>query len=468
MATRPQRSTRSNRKQSHDTSASQRGRGSSSGNWDYSESKDSESVFSPGDRSVSSKGSTGTKAARGLPAHLLKQLALDIETGIQGGIQGLKNKEDNTHVLSQLLDSREDSLYGKRGDAIRSKIGKYVDRWKNLSSKDYREKVLEKFQVAVVQRSYLPSKQEEDKDLSSSEFGHRSKPIKKQVQQEASFEDNSSDDSSLPAPVKQQTKTKYKSLASAKAHEDLPDIISLSLSSPTTKMSRDRRFEAFDIVIVPCLLHSSNCLFAPTSFYPGTMVAIDVKKPGDQGEGIHCFQLLPHHVKDGVSYRGFQLELDVVPRDVEKGHYWIDYVEGDNKLVLYKPAMACTYLEDIAQHSAREASDEVKTGHAAARSAFSKLSTEAKSTKFTLVFPSSYKLTQKPFGVATGHTSNETAQHEVLTYKYNTDFTDRAGNQLYQIVTRLTWKFCDQGTATSLTVTSKGGRQSMVDSFSGM
>jgi hypothetical protein len=207
MAT-PRRSTRSQKNQSEGTSASQRrGRASGSGNKGSGESN----------QAVPSSG-TGISRT-GLPAYLLKQLARDIETEIQGGIRGLKNKEDNTHLLSQLLDSRTDGLYGKRGEDIRVKIGKYVDRWKNLSKEEYRDKVLKKFQVSA-QGSYRTGQEEEEEEeedenqsFSSSDSGQSLKP-------------------SLAKQVKSKNKTNTKSLASKKAHDDLQDIVSLSSSIP--------------------------------------------------------------------------------------------------------------------------------------------------------------------------------------------------------------------------------------------
>ena len=209
-------------------------------------------------------------------------------------------------------------------------------------------------------------------------------------------------------------------------------------------------------------------LFSVASGDEDRVVRIDPNIPGDQGEGIHCFRLLPNHEKDGVGYTGVQLELDVITRDVELGHYWMEYIEGSDETFLYKPLLAATYVQDKDLHDARQKDPNVIKGHDAARSAYSKISADGRYIKVMVKFPTGFKLTQKPFGVPTGDNEFETAQGELMTYKADTEHKDAAGNKIYTIVARLTWKFCDQSTATTLRVTERGGKKSVADSFAGM
>ncbi|CAB9503256.1 hypothetical protein SEMRO_160_G072230.1 [Seminavis robusta] len=116
-------------------------------------------LLSPDNRSVRSVSSTGSKRP-GLAGHIQKQLAIDIETQIPGGISAFLAKTPKTQLLAPLLDRRaaldheagRQPLYGERGDKIRATVGKYVDRWKNLPRDEYREKILDKWNIAPAKK----------------------------------------------------------------------------------------------------------------------------------------------------------------------------------------------------------------------------------------------------------------------------------------------------------------------------
>ena len=191
-------------------------------------------------------------------------------------------------------------------------------------------------------------------------------------------------------------------------------------------------------------------------------------KPGDQGEGIYCFQLKPNVEKDNIEYQGIELELRVNSRDAKAGNYWIEYMEGTDEMTLYKPLFDKPYEEDQAIHDARQSDSRVKKGHNAARSAYSKLPSEQKTLKFVLKLPPGWKLTQKPLGHAVAEDEIVTAKDELITYKYETQHVDTASKPIYEIISRITWKFCNLTGASDENVNSKGGKDAVAASFAGM
>lgn len=80
--------------------------------------------------------SSSSLSSVGLPGHLLKQLALDIEAA--GGI--VEFDKGKNQGLNHLLDQRNLQLgevYGQRGSDLRRKISQKVAKWKKLDSTKY-------------------------------------------------------------------------------------------------------------------------------------------------------------------------------------------------------------------------------------------------------------------------------------------------------------------------------------------
>jgi hypothetical protein len=92
--------------------------------------------------SVLSQASSASSQRSALPVFVQKQLAQDIEEA--SGIKVFK--ENSAQLLSVLCNENED-VYGKQGDAIRSKITRKVCSWKKFDQGSYVEKVLNRLQV---------------------------------------------------------------------------------------------------------------------------------------------------------------------------------------------------------------------------------------------------------------------------------------------------------------------------------
>jgi len=94
---------------------------------------------------VTNTSSSSTSSGCGLPLHIQKQLASDIEAS--GGIKAFDGNQ-NHQLISRLCNQREE-LYGKRGDNQRLTIQKKVYRWVLHHRKgEYTEKVLNRFGVS--------------------------------------------------------------------------------------------------------------------------------------------------------------------------------------------------------------------------------------------------------------------------------------------------------------------------------
>lgn len=77
-----------------------------------------------------------------IPYHVQKQLAQDIEDF--GGIQTVAKGQ--CQILCQICNRRPE-VYGKRGDPLRKSLSNKVNRWRLLSKKEYRKKVLAFLQI---------------------------------------------------------------------------------------------------------------------------------------------------------------------------------------------------------------------------------------------------------------------------------------------------------------------------------
>lgn len=184
---------------------------------------------------------SSTSSRPGIPYHLQKQLAKDIEKA--GGIKTFK-KGNQSQSLAALCDKRTD-LFGKRGSVLRRKIINKVYRWEILNRDGlYTDKILNKFSVksaatlrsekkgskAPTSESELSSSAEEDSDGDSSES--------------SDSDSDSSSHSPKPPPRKKLPKAKKKEATShppivaaelpeAKKTAPKPNTYNMSLPSPT-------------------------------------------------------------------------------------------------------------------------------------------------------------------------------------------------------------------------------------------
>jgi hypothetical protein len=118
----------------------------------HSTTRDSDS------ESVLSQASSASSLRSALPVNIQKQLAQDIEE--RGGIELLKG--NSSHCLSALCNENEET-YGKRGDPIRTKIGKKVQVWKHYDKAEYTDKVLNRLQVQSAATIHYESRSNNEK-----------------------------------------------------------------------------------------------------------------------------------------------------------------------------------------------------------------------------------------------------------------------------------------------------------------
>ena len=112
-------------------------------------------------QSFSSNSTTSSRP--GIPLRIQKQLARDIESS--GGIKGFKSKDD-PQPIRELLDrkesERQDGVYGRVGDPIRTQIRKKVWRWSKLDQEGkYVEQILGPWNIktfAVLQKELRKAK----------------------------------------------------------------------------------------------------------------------------------------------------------------------------------------------------------------------------------------------------------------------------------------------------------------------
>jgi hypothetical protein len=164
-----------------------------------------------GDDSLSVSGGSvrsdsSTASSRGIPLHIQKQLAFDIEAA--GGIAAFKADPEGTEqAVSKLCEARSE-IYGARGGPLREKIRKKVWYWRQLHKKgQYIEKVLNNFGVksaanlkkAAKSSSLAPS----SSDRSDGEKKRPAKDLsgKKQKQPRSSSSSSSSQSSSSSSSI---------------------------------------------------------------------------------------------------------------------------------------------------------------------------------------------------------------------------------------------------------------------------
>ncbi|CAB9528326.1 unknown protein [Seminavis robusta] len=148
--------------------------------------------------------------------------------------------------------------------------------------------------------------------------------------------------------------------------------------------------------------------------------------------------------------------------------YKIEYMEGSNFAVLYKPVLPAGFRLDATEYGARQANVQIKTGHKAALTAYGRLPPQDVYQKFRLQFSDNVKLTEAPFGV-TGSAGEQvdTAAMKMILYRKGTGKKDKSNQDVLDLHTRITFVFADLAKKTVLDGATKRGSKAVDDAFGG-
>lgn len=200
------------------------------------------------------------------------------------------------------------------------------------------------------------------------------------------------------------------------------------------------------------------------------MIIIDLDHPGDQGEGLNVIKFWGHGVGH-FEHSGVDVQLVIDMADYEQDLYDLSFMEGSNKAVLSKPLMESTYF-DKREYETIVPDAVLRKGHDAARAAFLKLtrsSPESKIKKFDVIFPTGYQLTQRVFNNPTGVDGEYiSAVPDLITYRKNTGYTNAGGVAIYQIRSRLSWKFTNLAAVQEIDTGAARGRATVAAAYAGM
>lgn len=112
--------------------------------------------------------STARRHRESLPVHLLAQLCEDIET--YGGIQKFSGSLHNLKfLLNHLAETQEDrrELYKEQRDPIRRRIQLKVYQWQKLEKQQYKQKVLDNFDVVAAENRDCVLQIPKEEDINS-------------------------------------------------------------------------------------------------------------------------------------------------------------------------------------------------------------------------------------------------------------------------------------------------------------
>lgn len=200
------------------------------------------------------------------------------------------------------------------------------------------------------------------------------------------------------------------------------------------------------------------------------VILIDLDMPGDQGEGLNVIKFWGHTVGH-FEHSGVDVMLVIDAQDYEVDLYDFSFIEGSNKAVLSKPLMEAHYF-DKAEMEVLVAEPFIRKGHDAARAAYSKMTrvnAETKMKKYDVVFPAGYQLSQRVFNHPTGVEGEYiSAVPTMISYRKNTGHVNGAGNVIYSIRTRLSWKFTNLAAMTEIDTGVARGRATVAAAYAGM
>ena len=161
----------------------------------------------------------------------------------------------------------------------------------------------------------------------------------------------------------------------------------------------------------------------------------------------------------GKQYSGYEIAVVVDPRDARSGLYRLE-THGDekptNKFRYTRPAIDGALWRDKEVYEQGQDCEAVHTGHQIQVTAHEKIPDESKTETFTLVFPSSCKLTDRHF-VASGESVDEQEiESFMIMGKIDTgikriDKTTKAAVAVKNLSFVMTWRLTDMNTEADVT-----------------
>lgn len=178
------------------------------------------------DNSVSIASATSQRGERGVRPHIKKQLAIDIETN--GGIKAFAgHNNQNLYKLLQSKVTEDDNPYGNRGDPIRTKLRKVVNRWTQFDREGkYVSEILNPWRIVQYSAREQPPAPEPSRPAP-----RRAPPRSNSDLSSSSSHSDSSSTSIAPSPVAR--KNNAKNFRSRRAVNTPPRQVNLVQKQPS-------------------------------------------------------------------------------------------------------------------------------------------------------------------------------------------------------------------------------------------
>jgi hypothetical protein len=198
-------------------------------------------------------------------------------------------------------------------------------------------------------------------------------------------------------------------------------------------------------------------------------IIVDPNRPGDQGEGLHCFKFWGHTVR-ADEYSGVVLEMLIDHRDIRDATYSLRFEEGTNRAELTKPILAGPFREDRLAYNARVTDNYLQVGQDAARAYYGRQSGDGRIKKFDVIFPPGFQLSQRIWAPYTAGAEGELikAHHQIVAYAVPLNRNDAAGTPMITYPQRIHWKFVNMASKMDLTTTEDGGEAALNQAFDGL
>ena len=156
----------------------------------------------------------------------------------------------------------------------------------------------------------------------------------------------------------------------------------------------------------------------------------------------------------GKQHQGYEIAVVVDPRDARAGLYKLE-THGDekptHKFKYTRPAVEAAHHLNKDVYEKQQTCDAVQIGHSIQVTAYKKLPKEQQTETFTLVFPSSCKLTDRHF-IPSGESVDEQEIESLLimgkvdTGIFKTDKTTKQPLPVTNLSFVMTWRLTDMAT----------------------